>query len=111
MKRALTASLLAILLNACASVREEDSNTLKSLAQKRMTVEREQPVPGNRGKAIDAYRHYLDIAPRDARRPEAMRRLGDMEIESAEQDAASGAKLKQNDYKRAVGVYQSLLRS
>ena len=111
MKRILTAMFLAILLSACASVREEDRNTLKSLAQKRVTVEREQPVPGNRGKAIDAYRHYLDIAPRDAHRPEAMRRLGDMEIESAEQGNASGERLTQNDYKRAIGVYQGLLRS
>ena len=111
MKRLLIASLMATLLSACASVREEDSNTLKSLAQKRVTVEREQPIPGNRGKAIDAYRHYLDIAPRDARRPEAMRRLGDMEIETAEHDAASGERLTQGDYKRAVGVYQGLLRS
>ena len=111
MKRVLTASFLAILLSACATGRDEDSNTLKSLAQKRVTVEREQPVAGNRGKAIEAYRHYLDIAPRDARRPEAMRRLGDMEIESAEQGAASGERLTQNDYKRAIGVYQGLLRS
>lgn len=110
MKRILTASLLAILLSACTSVREEDS-TLKSLAQKRVIVEREQPAAGNRAKAIDAYRHYLDIAPRDAHRPEAMRRLGDMEIESAEQGAASGGRLTQNEYKRAIGVYQGLLRS
>lgn len=101
---------VAALLTACSTVREQD-NTIKSLEQQRVAVEREQPVAGNRSKAINAYRHYLDIAPRDAYRPEAMRRLGDMEIESAEQGAATGARLTQNDYKRAIGVYQSLLRN
>ncbi len=101
--------LLVGLLAACTTaVRKEESNTLKSLENRRAAVEREEPVAGNRTKAVQAYRHYLEIAPRDALRPEAMRRLGDMEIETAEQ--VSGERLKQTDYRRAIGSYQKLLR-
>ena len=109
MRRVAPLSLI-LLFTACSTVPEE-ANTLKSLESRRVVVEREQPVAGSRPKAIDAYRNYLEIAPRDARRPEAMRRLGDMEIETAEQGAANGERLSQNDYKRAIGVYQGLLRS
>lgn len=106
MKRWAHPVVLMLLLAACATAKEERT-TLKSLEGRRATVEREQPIAGNRPKAIEAYRQYLDIAPRHAQRPEAMRRLGDMEIESA----GSSEKLSQNDYKRAIGVYQNLLRA
>ena len=100
------AGLLCLLIGslvACTTAREKDNNTLKSLENRRATVAREEPIAGNRSKAIQAYRHYLDIAPRDALRPEAMRRLGDMEIESVEQ--GSGEQSKQSDYRRAIDSF------
>ncbi len=97
--------VLGLLLTACTSVPEE-RNTLKSLEGRRTAVAREEPVPANRDKAARAYRQYLDIAPRDAQRPEALRRLGDMDIENA----GASDKLSKDDYKRAIGVYQNLLR-
>jgi cellulose synthase operon protein C len=105
-KRIALSMALSVLLTACATVHDEEPNTLKSLEGRRIAVEREEPIPGNRTKAAQAYRHYLDIAPRDAQRPEAMRRLGDIDIEIAGTDE----RLNQNDYKRAVGVYQKLLQ-
>lgn len=107
MNRPALLCLLVGMLAACTTVREKD-NTLKSLESRRTAVEREEPVAANRGKALQAYRHYLDIAPRDALRPEALRRLGDMEIELAEQ--GSGERLKQNEYSRAIDSYRKLLR-
>jgi TolA-binding protein len=101
------AALLALLLTGCASVSEEpESNTLKSLEGRRINVAREEPIPANRTKAAQAYRQYLDTAPRDTQRPEAMRRLGDIDVEIA----GSDEHLSQNEYKRAIGVYQQLLR-
>ena len=99
---------IAGLLAACTTVQEQESDTIKSLENRRATVAREEPIAGNRGKAMQAYRHYLEIAPRDALRPEAMRRLGDMEIETAEQ--GTGGREGQNDYRRAIASYQKLLR-
>jgi len=101
------AALLMLLLTACATVSEEpDKNTLKSLEGRRVAVAREEPIPGNRAKAAQAYRQYLDTAPRDTQRPEAMRRLGDIDVEIAGTDE----RLSQNEYKRAAGVYAQLLR-
>ena len=107
MNRLVLPVVLMLLLTACATAKKEERNTLKSLEGRRAAVEREQPIAGNRPKAMEAYRKYLDIAPRDAQRPEAMRRLGDMEIESA----GTKEQLNQKDYKQAIGVYQNLLRA
>ena len=107
MNRMVLPVTLMLLLTACATAKQEERNTLKSLEGRRATVEREQPIAGNRPRAIEAYRQYLDIAPRDVQRPEAMRRLGDMEIEGA----GTNEQLTQKDYKRAIGVYQNLLRA
>jgi TolA-binding protein len=100
----LTAILL--LLTGCSTVGEE-RNTLKSLEGRRAAVAREEPIPANRTKAAQAYREYLNIVPPDAQRPEALRRLGDLDIEAA----GSSEKLSQTDYKRAISLYQDLLRT
>lgn len=110
MKRTRLLCLVAGVLTACtATVRPEEGSTLKSLESRRAVVTREEPIAGDRDKAVQAYRHYLDIAPRDALRPEAMRRLGDMEIETADQGNAE--QQNQSDYRRAIGSYQKLLRN
>lgn len=108
MKHLVLLCLIVGMLASCATVREDESGTLKSLEKRRAAVAREEPIAGNRSKAIQAYRHYLEIAPRDALRPEAMRRLGDMEIETAEQ--GGGERLPLSDYRRAITSYQKLLR-
>jgi TolA-binding protein len=72
-------------------------------------VERDAAVGASRAAAIQAYRKFLDAAPRDRMRPEAMRRLGDLEVERAQDGlaASSGAK----EYRDAVKVYEDLLRT
>jgi TolA-binding protein len=101
-----------VLLAACASNRTRDEHaTLKSLESRRVDVRHEAPIEGSREKAIQAYRDYLNIAPKDALRPEAMRRLGDMEIESAEHGAIQRERVQQSDYRRAITTYQKLLRA
>jgi TolA-binding protein len=66
-------------------------------------------VDASRAAAIQAYRKFLEAAPRDRLRPEAMRRLGDLEIERARDELAesSGAK----EYRDAIRVYEDLLRA
>jgi TolA-binding protein len=97
--------VLGLLLTACSTVSEE-RNTLKSLEGRRTAVAREEPVPENRAKAALAYREYLNIKPQDASRPEALRRIGDLDIEKA----GAGENLSKDDYRRAIGTYQNLLR-
>jgi len=61
-----------------------------------------------------AYRDYLKSAPKDAQRSEAMRRLGDLEMDSAESRSATGAGASTSgaqNYQRAVSMYQEFLKA
>lgn len=99
----------ACLLGACAAPPETGTGTLRSLERRQVVVERDAAVGASRAAAIQAYRKFLDAAPRDRMRPEAMRRLGDLEVERAQDGlaASSGAK----EYRDAVKVYEDLLRT
>ncbi len=100
----------ACLLGACvAQQAPREAGTLRSLEGRQVSVERDAAVDASRAAAIQAYRKFLDAAPRDRMRPEAMRRLGDLEIERARDGIAesSGAR----EYRDAVKVYEDLLRT
>jgi len=102
----LLALLLLLMMTACATTKKEERLTLRSLEDRRAAVAREEPIPENRPKVALAYRQYLETKPHDAQRPEALRRLGDLDIENA----GSSEKLSQNEYKQAIDIYQNLLR-
>jgi TolA-binding protein len=93
-------------LAACSAARESD--TLKSLDEREVQIERDSAVASSRAAAIEAYRKFLDAAPRDRLRPEAMRRVGDLEIESAQESGGDG---HGREYRGAVKVYEDLLRT
>ncbi len=99
----------ACLLGACVAPAPHEARTLRSLERRQVVVERDAAVDASRVAAIQAYRKFLDAAPRDRMRPEAMRRLGDLEIEGAREGIApsSGAR----EYRDAVKVYEDLLRA
>jgi TolA-binding protein len=91
----------------------DNEPTLRTLANRKVTVDKEDVVAVNETKAIDAYRKFLDIAPQAPQRSEAMRRLGDLEMDNADSQSqgasapASGAP----DYKAAVKRYQEYLKN
>jgi TolA-binding protein len=100
------------LLGACAASREARTpgpETLASLERRQMVVERDAAIDASRAAAIHAYRKFLDAAPRDRMRPEAMRRLGDLEIEQARAGSAESAAAR--EYREAVNVYENLLET
>jgi len=108
----------ACLLVACVASREagtlrsagpQEPGTLGSLERRQVVVERDAAVDASRAAAIQAYRKFLDAAPRDRMRPEAMRRLGDLEIERAREELAGGSGAR--EYRDAVKVYEDLLRT
>jgi TolA-binding protein len=86
---------LAVLLAglaACASKHPTDNApTLKSLETKTFDVPPDKGVAANDAATIAAYREYLKKAPQDAQRPEAMRRLGDLEMDSADARLGNGS--------------------
>ena len=101
------------LLSACASKRNNmpEPPTLKSLAGRQVDVQADQGVTGNEEKAIAAYRKFLEVAPNAPQRSEAMRRLGDLEMDTADNKLATGEGSGVPDYKAAIARYQDYLKT
>ncbi len=114
----LSLSLLAAsLLCACSMFRGNGSTpdnepTLKTLAKREVNVDKSTPLAAaNEAKAIDAYRKFLDISPKAPQRSEAMRRIGDLEMDNADTQSADGKTTGAPDYKAAIARYQDFLKT
>jgi len=107
----LLALAAALALAGCASKRaqeEEKSPTLKTLSGREADVPEDKGIKADVGDAIAAYRKFLDTAPKAQQRAEAMRRLGDLEMDAADNRMLSGA-TPEPDYKVAIARYQEFL--
>jgi len=59
--------------------------TLKDLQKRKVEIRKDQPSDSNAAKAMDNYRRFLDLQKTDPKlQAEAMRRLGDLSLESGE---------------------------
>jgi TolA-binding protein len=108
---ALVWSLTAIPAEA-ARVNEED--TIKSLEKKQVDIRPGKVILGSSSLARDNYRAFLDLVSDDPElRAEAMRRLGDLELEATEADQLMQNidALDHTGYNNAVGLYQKLLEA
>ena len=104
--------MLGLLLGGCAGPRRvaiDESPTLKSLAGREIDVQPDQRVTAGDSQAIVAYQRFLETTPSGSQRGEALRRLGDLEMDSADNQAASGTDVP--DYKVAVARYQDYLKA
>ncbi len=107
---------MAVLLAACSSGPKrpagDNEPTLASLRDRTVAL---VPDPANTPRAvveeqtITAYRQFLDAAPKAPQRPEAMRRLGDLEMDSADRKSADSATAEVPDYKAAIARYEEAL--
>ena len=107
-------ALLAVaLLAACAGKREraaDNEPTLKSLARRTVVVPADTGLAAtNPAQAIDAYQQFLAVAPKAAQRVEAMRRIGDLEMDRA--DAPEAGTQTDPDYRAAIARYQEFLKA
>lgn len=124
LRPSLWATLLT--LTACSFTNKDEPPTIKSLEGRVVPIERGAPAAGGRDKAIAGYRDFLNVAPAHELRPEAMRRLGDLQMESAEarqlagggeaapgagQPPVSGDAPTASDFRRAIKMYQDMLRA
>ena len=108
--------IVAAGLAACASKRgggtPDNEPTLKTLAGRQVVIEKDPGVDGSVDKAIAAYRDFLAAAPKATQRSEAMRRLGDLEMDAADNRIASGqANGTVADFKAAITRYQDYLKT
>jgi cellulose synthase operon protein C len=122
MKRsALALAAAAALLAGCSSgppkpLPGDTAPTLASLRDRSVAV---QPDPPNaplvalEADSIAAYREFLAAAPDAPQRPEAMRRLGDLEMDRADRVAANatGNAPADPDYKAAIERYEAFLKA
>lgn len=123
-RQAYTVAILAGLIAACSNVREDNSPRIKSLQNRVIVVERNTDIQGGREEAVKGYRDFLNTPADDSMKVEALRRLGDLQMESAEDKAVgatatapvTGARpagktdTATSDYKDAIKLYQDLLR-
>ena len=97
---------------AMADLKEKD--TIKSLEKKNVPVHRGKAITGSSDLARGSYRAFLDLASDDPElRSEAMRRLGDLELEAteAEQLAENIESLDTSQFDSAITLFQQLLES
>ncbi|HEY4038216.1 MAG TPA: tetratricopeptide repeat protein [Burkholderiaceae bacterium] len=101
-------------LCACTTPKKpiEEPPTLKTLAGRTVDVVPDQNVAGSEERTIAAYQEFLKSAPNDPQRPEAMRRLGDLEMDLADVHS-SGDKSSTGapDYHAAVALYEGYLKN
>ena len=103
----------ALTLAACSSTPKfpgDDQPTLASLSTREIKVQPEERPPVVEEQTIAAYRQFLEAAPNAPQRPEALRRLGDLEMDRADRISAEGAG-DVPDYKAAIARYQEFLKA
>lgn len=107
----LAALVAAALLAGCAGrPPAPEPPTLKTLANREVKVEPDRGVQRNEEAAALAYKDFLKAAPRDPHRQEALRRLGDLEMDRIDNRVASGA-ADAADYRTAIARYQDFLKT
>ncbi len=117
MRLVVSVSLMAVAgLAACASNKPppgDDAPTLATLSQRSVVVDKDRRVQSDETKAIAAYRQFLDSTPKAAlapQRAEAMRRLGDLEMDVADNRSASNGS-GAPDYRVAIARYKDYLEA
>jgi tetratricopeptide (TPR) repeat protein len=106
--------LVCAALAACGSgpkkLPGDDQPTLASLAQRPIKVEPDAGVTVTEEQTVAAYQDFLKAAPAAPQRAEAMRRLGDLEMDRADRVAADSA-AGEPDYKAAIARYEEFLKT
>ncbi len=117
MSRLRTRSLIAVLAGvlglASASAAQQPA-TIKDLDSRQVEVKPDPPQGIDTAKTMESYRRFLDLNAGDgALRAEALRRLGDLHLESAE-SARIEAELASNEAlhaSEAIALYTALLKT
>jgi len=114
--RAVCLAVLAALgLAACSSSKAPkvaEPPTLKSLEGRQVAIAPDQGVEKREESAALAYQDFLKAAPRDPHRQEALRRLGDLEMDRVDTQAAGESNAAPTvDYGAAVKQYNDFLKA
>ena len=105
---------VAVLIGAAAHADVRKADTIKSLEKETVEIRPGKVIINSSDLARDNYREFLDLVTDDpSLSAEAMRRLGDLELEASEaaQLAENIEALESASYDNAVSLYQRLLEA
>ena len=88
----------------------DNEPTLRTLAKREPPLEPDRTIQADENLAIDAYRKFLDTSPKAPQRAEALRRIGDLEMDRADNKGAAPDNSLGPDYKTAIAHYLNFLR-
>jgi TolA-binding protein len=115
---ALAALAALALLAGCASKPQatsmatpDNEPTIKSLVGRELAVPDDPGIAASEERAIEAYGKLLQSSPSAAQRAEALRRLGDIEMDRADTRSAAAAVGTDPDYRAAIARYQEYLKT
>ena len=81
----LPSALLSIVVGGCASMGGSGDDTLASLGEELpLKIDKDAVIVAARDKAMEGYADFMNNAPADTLRVEALRRLADLELERSE---------------------------
>lgn len=105
---------LAALLTVAAAHAEKKprpTGTIKDLESREIQIDRDPPTNVQQQQAIEQYKRFLELqSDNEKMRAEAMRRLGDLQVEVDEGARAAGdAGFNGLETKEAIKLYESLL--
>jgi len=90
----------------------DDAPTLKTLLKREVVIESDPGIPSDENKAIAAYRNFLAVTPDARQRAEALRRLGDLNMVSADNaNATTPTPSGTPDYSAAIAQYRDYLKT
>jgi tetratricopeptide (TPR) repeat protein len=76
---------LGVALLPGGGAQAQDAPTIKDLTSRPVTVQKDKKLDANASRAMDNYRHFLELQHTDPQlRAEAMRRLGDLNLDAGE---------------------------
>src|SRR5271155_5344939 len=109
-----TAVLAAALLAFPGHAADKNPPTIKDLEQQQVDVNTEPPKNIDANKTMDSYRRFLDLNAGDAAlRAEALRRLGDLNLESSESERIERELITNEGLRatEAIDLYSALLKA
>jgi tetratricopeptide (TPR) repeat protein len=109
-----TALASATLLAACggkARLQNDEPPTLRALAGRQVQLDLDQPLRSNEDQALAAWREVLAANPPASQRAQALRRLGDLEMDRSDSRAVAEGGPATPDYRAAIQGYQDYLKA
>jgi tetratricopeptide (TPR) repeat protein len=118
--RTLAVLLLTSSLGACSMFHwgkkpgstPDNAPTIQTLLKREVVIDSDPGIPADEDKAIAAYRNFLAVTPDAKPRAEALRRLGDLQMASADNaNAVNPTPTGTPDYTAAIAQYRDYLKT